>query len=374
MGFFNNLFEKKVCDICGGEIGLLGNRKLDDGNLCKTCASKLSPWFEDRRHSTVEEVRNQLEYREANKEKVRAFQITREFAGDSYHVFLDETKGQFAVAYRLSEENNPDIVNLSQVTGCRLEIREDRNEEEYKDQDGTMKSYVPPRYTYSYDYSIKLSVNSPWFDDMDFKLNNFSIEDHERGKMMEMEQLGNQICGSTDRNAGQCRNVWESGNAAKCGHVWESGNAAKCGHVWESGNAAKCGHVWEFRNAAKCGHVWESGNAAKCGHVWESGNAAKCRHVWESGNAAKCGRVWESRNAAKCGHVWESGNAVSYGDVRKCRSTKMQQLWMGAADTGENFKILPGVWKPVEYGIKIRESVMRQTLFTTLNDKILSNS
>ena len=374
MGFFNNLFEKKVCDICGGEIGLLGNRKLDDGNLCKTCASKLSPWFEDRRHSTVEEVRNQLEYREANKEKVRAFQITREFAGDSYHVFLDETKGQFAVAYRLSEENNPDIVNLSQVTGCRLEIREDRNEEEYKDQDGTMKSYVPPRYTYSYDYSIKLSVNSPWFDDMDFKLNNFSIEDHERGKMMEMEQLGNQIVAALTGIAGQCRNVWESGNAAKCGHVWESGNAAKCGHVWESGNAAKCGHVWEFRNAAKCGHVWESGNAAKCGHVWESGNAAKCRHVWESGNAAKCGRVWESRNAAKCGHVWESGNAVSYGDVRKCRSTKMQQLWMGAADTGENFKILPGVWKPVEYGIKIRESVMRQTLFTTLNDKILSNS
>ena len=52
----------------------------------------------------------------------------------------------------------------------------------------------------------------------------------------------------------------------------------------------------------------------------------------------------------------------------------MQQLWMGAADTGENFKILPGVWKPVEYGIKIRESVIRQTLFTTLNDKILSNS
>ena len=52
----------------------------------------------------------------------------------------------------------------------------------------------------------------------------------------------------------------------------------------------------------------------------------------------------------------------------------MQQLWMGVADTGENFKILPGVWKPVEYGIKIRESVMRQTLFTTLNDKILSNS
>ena len=34
MGFFD-VFKKKECDICGGEIGLLGNRKLEDGNLCK---------------------------------------------------------------------------------------------------------------------------------------------------------------------------------------------------------------------------------------------------------------------------------------------------------------------------------------------------
>ena len=32
------LFDKKYCDICGEKIGLLGNRKLEDGNLCKDCA------------------------------------------------------------------------------------------------------------------------------------------------------------------------------------------------------------------------------------------------------------------------------------------------------------------------------------------------
>lgn len=58
------LFDKKICDICGEKIGLLGNRKLDDGNLCKDCAKKLSPWFEERRHSTVEDIKRQLEYRE----------------------------------------------------------------------------------------------------------------------------------------------------------------------------------------------------------------------------------------------------------------------------------------------------------------------
>jgi len=35
MGLFGKLFEKKICSICGGEIGLLGNRRLADGNLCK---------------------------------------------------------------------------------------------------------------------------------------------------------------------------------------------------------------------------------------------------------------------------------------------------------------------------------------------------
>ena len=54
------LFDKKICDICGEKIGLLGNRKLDDGNLCKDCAKKLSPWFEERRHRTIKHIKYQL--------------------------------------------------------------------------------------------------------------------------------------------------------------------------------------------------------------------------------------------------------------------------------------------------------------------------
>ena len=44
-------------------IGLLGNRKPEDGNLYKDCAKKLSYWFDDRRHSTVDEIKAQLAYR-----------------------------------------------------------------------------------------------------------------------------------------------------------------------------------------------------------------------------------------------------------------------------------------------------------------------
>ena len=54
------LFDKKYCDVCGEKIGLLGNKKLEDANLCKNCASKLSPWFHERRHSTLDEIKAQL--------------------------------------------------------------------------------------------------------------------------------------------------------------------------------------------------------------------------------------------------------------------------------------------------------------------------
>ena len=80
------LFDKKICDICGEKIGLLGNRKLDDGNLCKDCAKKLSPWFEERRHSTVEDIKRQLEYREKNKKAVMDFCITRQINTRNYNV------------------------------------------------------------------------------------------------------------------------------------------------------------------------------------------------------------------------------------------------------------------------------------------------
>ncbi|MGN0372757.1 MAG: DUF4428 domain-containing protein [Enterocloster sp.] len=196
MGFF----DKKYCDVCGSAIGMLGNRKLDDGNLCKNCAKKLSPWFEERRHSTVEEIKKQLEYREANKEKVQSFQITRDFGSDRYHVYVDDNNQQFAVATGMNKEINPDILDLSQVTSCRLEIKQNREELQYKDKDGKMQDYNPPRYKYSYDYLIKLSVNSPWFDDMDFQLNSFSVEDQDRGKMMDMENLGNQIVAALTGN------------------------------------------------------------------------------------------------------------------------------------------------------------------------------
>ena len=169
------LFDKKCCDICGEKIGLLGNRKLEDGNLCKDCAKKLSPWFSDRRRSTVEDIKGQLAYRKENREKAAQFRTTRSF-GEDRKVLLDEEHRWFTVTRaRDLAEANPDILDFDAITGCRMDIDESRTELTREDADGKDVSYVPPRYEYSYDFFLIISVRHPYFDEMRFALNASSV-------------------------------------------------------------------------------------------------------------------------------------------------------------------------------------------------------
>lgn len=173
------LFDKKYCDICGEKIGLLGNRKLEDGNLCKNCAAKLSPWFNDRRQSTVAEIQEQLAYREENREKVASFRTTRTL-GERTKVLLDEDAGLFMVtSARNLEEANPDVLAFSDVTGCKLDIEETRTEIEYRDDEGERQSFTPKRYAYSYDFFIVIHVNNPYFNEIRFQLNSSAVDNDE---------------------------------------------------------------------------------------------------------------------------------------------------------------------------------------------------
>jgi hypothetical protein len=170
------LFDKKYCDICGEKIGLLGNRKLEDGNLCKKCAALLSPWFSDRKSSTVEEIKEQLVYREENKLKVSAFHTTRTL-GDNMKVMLDEDAKKFMVTNsRNLAESNPDVMDFADVTGCNIDIQDRESEIMREDSEGNRTSYNPPRYEYSYDFYITIFVNNPYFDEISFKVNSSSVD------------------------------------------------------------------------------------------------------------------------------------------------------------------------------------------------------
>ena len=172
------LFDKKFCDICGEQIKFLGNRKLEDGNMCKDCAHKISPFMTDRRRTSIAEMKEHLAYREANKEKLRAFKPTQTF-GESKKVYIDRNAGAFVVSsYSPGNwtDENPDVIPLGEVTQCTLDIDEDRDEIYRKDAEGNNVSYNPKRYKYTYDFKVKILVSNRWFDDIDIQLNTHDVE------------------------------------------------------------------------------------------------------------------------------------------------------------------------------------------------------
>lgn len=174
MALFGNLFEKKNCAICGGEIGLLGNRKLADGNLCKRCAEQLSPFYSERRQSTVAEIREHLDYRERNKRVLLGMTPTRAFGRGWNKVYVDENQGQFFVT---RERNymavNPDVFSVSQVIGFQPSIHENRTELYHHDREGRRVPYNPRRYQVEYRFDVTIQVNAPFVTEISFE---FSAE------------------------------------------------------------------------------------------------------------------------------------------------------------------------------------------------------
>ena len=187
------LFDKKFCDVCGEKIGMLGNRKLEDGNLCKDCAKKLSPWFDDRRHSTLEEIKNQLQMREENRRLVSSFHPGRVIRSDRYNLYIDERQQMFAASVNLDREDNPDIISLSQITGCNLDVNETRTEEYRTDRDGERESYDPPRYSYSYDYYFYIYLNHPYIREMKLRLNSMDLSEDDRNRRHDVERAGQEM-------------------------------------------------------------------------------------------------------------------------------------------------------------------------------------
>ena len=177
MEAYMGLFDKKFCDFCGNKIGLLGNKKLEDANMCKDCASKLSPWFSERRHSTKADIDKQLEYREQNKSAVAAFNATRTLGNTSTKLLIDDNARKFMVTSAKDINTaNPDVLDFSQAQGCDLDVKEHRSEIRRTDSNGHSVSYNPPRYKYSYEFHAIIRVNHPYFDEMKFALSNGSIE------------------------------------------------------------------------------------------------------------------------------------------------------------------------------------------------------
>ena len=170
------LFDKKNCAICGAKIGLLGGKKLTDGNLCKDCSKKLSPWFDDYSASSAADIGAQLEQRERNREALSDFTITYS-AGDFGCIMLDENARKFIAVEDSSEklfgnrgtitdisqviDRNPDIIDFAQVRDVTPDIKETHTEE--MKQEGDRKvSYHPRRFIYKFTFAMVINVDHPY--------------------------------------------------------------------------------------------------------------------------------------------------------------------------------------------------------------------
>jgi len=179
MGLFDR-FKKQDCEICGKEVGMFGYKKLEDGEICKDCVKLLSPWFEDRRHATVQQIKEQIAYREQNAKEHENFTISRKIGDEEYFMYIEEVSGvptRFFVTCRSDyKAENPDIISFKDVISCVTDIQVRDEEIKQKNAEGQMVSCNPRRFKHHHDFFIKMEIrNNPYFDNIKFRINGSCI-------------------------------------------------------------------------------------------------------------------------------------------------------------------------------------------------------
>ena len=147
---------EEKCSVCGEELTRYGSKKLKDGVLCRNCAKLLSPWYEDAdlEEKSVEDIREHLEYRKQNQEKLKDLKQTRTVEG-KYSLYIDDDKGEFVLAKRKDLlKENPDIIALKDVQEMSVV------EERYLDEDGV-------------DIFFEAKIDSPQLRHLRMRVNEF---------------------------------------------------------------------------------------------------------------------------------------------------------------------------------------------------------
>lgn len=206
MGMISGLFGKKSCSICGSEIGLLGNKKLKDGNMCKDCANKLSVWFQDRNESTVAQIQYQLGARNANAEMLSKNYIVSHAYGEFGCILIDEYDGIFVALPDTSDgflkdtkvitsidqikDKNPDIIMLNQVESVDINVTV-TSKEEKKTVDGNQVSYNPKHMIYMAQFGVTIKLKGhPYISTMSIPLNNGAVHIRNMGERLATEYTG----------------------------------------------------------------------------------------------------------------------------------------------------------------------------------------
>lgn len=197
------LFEKKDCSICGAKIGMLGNKKLKDGNMCKDCASELSVWFQDRSDSTVAEIKNQLGIRKAYADMLAKNFIVSRAYGEFGCILIDEIDGIFVALPDTSDsffgdakvitsidqirDKKPDVIMFKEVEGVDVNVTVTSREEK-QTVDGNQVSFNPKHMVYMAQFSVTIRLKGhPFIRTMRIPLNNGAIQIRNIGERLVTE-------------------------------------------------------------------------------------------------------------------------------------------------------------------------------------------
>ena len=197
------LFSKKNCCICGEKVGLLGGLKLKDWDLCKECKKKLSPFFDDGKGSTVDDIKKQIESRDENFKQLDNLEINKIY-GEFGVILIDETNKKFVAVKDTSDslfgsakavnsiedvkDKNPDIIDFKDIEDVEIKIIETSREEK-QTLNGEQVSYDPKHYTYMISFDVVIKVNHPYIKVMRISLKQGTIQIYNEGRRLKEDYI-----------------------------------------------------------------------------------------------------------------------------------------------------------------------------------------
>ncbi|MBQ2721084.1 MAG: hypothetical protein IJF23_06065, partial [Clostridia bacterium] len=119
---------------------------------------------------TVAQIKEHLAYREENEKLLEEFNPTEEFGYDE-KLFFDFEMGRFAYSNSGDwKDEKADLIPFAQVTAVETEVEEDEMSVDDENEDGSENE--EPATVKVYYYYVKLTIDSPWFDELEVDLTN----------------------------------------------------------------------------------------------------------------------------------------------------------------------------------------------------------
>ena len=189
------LFKKEACCLCGGKTGLM-DKKCLSGKVCKNCAKKMSPWFDNYKGMDKSLLEWQLSIREQDRERAASCSFNKVF-GEFGVILIDEREKVFVAFPDTSSglfgsqrvvkgiedviDLGPDIIRFSMVKDFEIHITETSREEKHT-VNGKEESYNPPHILYMETFTLRLKIDHPFITTMNIQLNNGAVQIHNIGR------------------------------------------------------------------------------------------------------------------------------------------------------------------------------------------------